>query len=135
LAIAATPLVQRYGAKVHAVEGVSNEATPEGELMRNIADAFAQYERALISTRTRAALAVKKARKERTGKVLYGWRATADGRLEPEQAEQLIIRRIRKMHARASTRAIAAKLNAEGVPSRGARWHQTTVVRLLASAR
>jgi DNA invertase Pin-like site-specific DNA recombinase len=135
LAVAATRLVEREGATVHAVEGVSNDATPEGELMRNIADAFAQYERALISTRTRAALAVKKARGERTGQVPYGWRATADGRLEPHEPEQLVLRRIRRMHAHSSTRAIAAKLNAEGLPARGARWHQTTVMRLLARAR
>jgi hypothetical protein len=43
-----TRLVERGGATVHG-----NEATREGELMQNIADAFAQYERALISIRTR----------------------------------------------------------------------------------
>jgi hypothetical protein len=70
-----------------------------------------------------------KSRQERTGQVLYGWRAGAGGKLEAEPAGQAVFRRIRKM--RASTRAIAARLNAEGVPARGSRWHQTTMVRLL----
>src|SRR6267143_5913900 len=34
LAVAATRLVEREGAHVHTVEGVSNDATPEGDLMR-----------------------------------------------------------------------------------------------------
>jgi hypothetical protein len=45
-----------------------------------------------------------------------------------------VLHRIRRLHQRASTRAIAARLNAEGVPARGSRWHQTTVCRLLARA-
>jgi anti-sigma factor RsiW len=47
----------------------------------------------------------------------WRWRADAGGKLEAEPAEQAVLRRIRKM--RASTRAIAARLNAEGVPARG----------------
>ncbi len=131
LDVAATRLVEREGGQVHTVEGTSNEATPEGQLMRHIAAAFAQYERALISTRTKAALAVKKARKERTGQVPYGWRDDGEGKLVAVPAEQAVVQRIRAMHRRATTRAIVDRLNAEGVPARGARWHQTTVVRLL----
>ena len=41
--------------------------TGEAQLMRGIVDLFAQYERAIIRTRTKAALAVKIARGERVG--------------------------------------------------------------------
>ena len=56
---------------------------PEHALPRNIVAAFAEYERALIRARTRAALAVKRARSERVGQDAVrerrgrGWQAGA----------------------------------------------------------
>jgi DNA invertase Pin-like site-specific DNA recombinase len=128
-----TRLVEGAGAKVHSAEGASNGDAPEDFMSRGIMDVFAGYERLVIRARTKAALAVKKSRGERTGQVPYGWRATdaSPAKLEPVPQEQAIIRRIRAMHRKTSTRAIAEQLNAEDVPARGARWHQTTVVRVL----
>ncbi len=60
-------LAQDAGARVVTADGVSAEDTPEGMLMRNLMDAFASYERAVIRSRTKAALAVKRARGERLG--------------------------------------------------------------------
>jgi DNA invertase Pin-like site-specific DNA recombinase len=136
LAVAATRLVEREGATVHAVEGASNEATPDGELMRNIADAFAQYERALISTRTKAALAVKKDRRELTGGVPYGQRLARDGvHLEDDAKERKVVQRIVALRERGlAIRAIVDKLNGDNVPARGARWHFPLVYRILERA-
>ena len=58
-------LVERVGGKVLSADG--NGDGPEHALRRNIVAAFAEYERALIRARTRAALAVKRARSERVG--------------------------------------------------------------------
>lgn len=65
-------LCGRKGARVVAADGVANGDGPEAALMRTLLDAFAAYERALIRARTRAALAVKKSRGERTGGVPMG---------------------------------------------------------------
>lgn len=129
-------LVERVGARVvsAAGEGTNGDAAdPSGMLMRGIVDLFAQYERAVIRSRTRAALAVKAGRGERVGGVPYGYRLALDGvRLEAEPTEQRGIGRARELRAAGiSIRQIAALLVAEGVPPRGTRWHATTVARLL----
>jgi DNA invertase Pin-like site-specific DNA recombinase len=126
-------MAAKVGAKVVTADGVSTADTPEGMLMRTLIDAFAQYERALIATRTAAALAAKRRKGERVGQVPYGCRLAADGlALEPEPVEQRVIDRVRTMRDEGETiDGIAAQLNAEGVPARGRRWHATTVRRIL----
>jgi len=126
-------LAERAGAQVVSADGSGNGDSPEALLMRNIVNAFSQYERALIRSRTRAALAVKRARQERTGVVPFGYKLAADGvHLEASGSEQVIIESVRQMRSEGlSIRAIAAKLNEQGIAARGSRWHATTVVRLL----
>ena len=126
----------RVGARVlsAAGEGTEGEADdPAGLLMRRLIDAFSEYERALIGSRTRAALAVKRARGERVGSVPLGSTVAADGvHLAPDLAEARALDLIAELRADGlSLRAIAAELNARGVPARGERWHPTTVARVL----
>jgi hypothetical protein len=82
---------------------------------------------------TAEALAAKRARGERTGSIPLGMRLDVDGvRLLPDHDERAVIGEVRRMRsAGMSIRAIAADLNARGVAARGARWHPTTVARLL----
>jgi DNA invertase Pin-like site-specific DNA recombinase len=124
---------ERVGASVVSADGVGVGDGPEAELLRRIVDAVAAYERGLIRGRTKAALAAKKRRGERTGGVPYGQRLGDDGvRLVPDEGEQAVIGRIVDMaKAGHSHRSIAAELNAAGVPARGSRWHPTTVGRLV----
>jgi DNA invertase Pin-like site-specific DNA recombinase len=101
-------------------------------LMRNIMDAYASYERAVIRSRTRPALAVKRARGERLGgDVPVGY--PAEGRnLLASEAEQVILGCVREMRARGlSIARLATVLNAKGITIRGGRVHPTTVVRAL----
>jgi len=56
---------QQLGAAIRAVDGRGNADTPEGLLVRRIVDACAEYERLTIKARTKAALAVKRSRRER----------------------------------------------------------------------
>ena len=59
-------LVERKGARIVSAAGEgSDDDTPTSRLMRQIIDAFAEYERAVIGMRTSAALQAKKARGER----------------------------------------------------------------------
>ena len=51
-------MTREAGAKVVTADGVAVEDTPEEMLPRGLMDLFAQYERAVIRCRTRAAFAV-----------------------------------------------------------------------------
>jgi site-specific DNA recombinase len=135
--IAATveQLARDAGARLVTADGVTAEDTPEGQLMRTLMDAFAQYERQLIRARTRAALAVKKARGERVSRrAPLGFRFEG-GRLAQASEESAILARVREMRARGLSLArVAAILNAEGLKCRGGRWHVTTLARALRRA-
>lgn len=112
----------------------SNGDSPEALLLRRMLDAVAEYERAMIAARTRAALAAKKRRGERSaGSIPYGKRLAAAGvRLEDDPQEAAIVARInRERKAGRTVQAIVDGLGADGVPSRGSRWHRTTVSRIL----
>ena len=87
-------LCERVGARGVGADGTGNGEGPEAALLRTLLDAFAAYERALIRGRTRAALAVKKARGERTGGLPYGFKAEGK-RLVPDPAEQATVARAR----------------------------------------
>lgn len=115
----ATRLVAAHGARITSTAGEGEGNDPASALMRTLVDAFAEYERALIASRTRAALAVKKARGERTGECPRGTRATASGALEPctlERARDARVRELRDAGHNYST--ITAMLASEGYLSR-----------------
>jgi len=120
-------LVERAGARIVSCAGEGSEGGPAGELMRSIIDAFAQYERALIRSRTRAALGVKRARGERTGSIPVGHVET-DGHLEATPA----VARARELRAAGESYAsIGATLASEGHAPTGKAWHITSVRRML----
>lgn len=126
-------MAARVGAVVVAADGAGEGEGPEAMLMRRMVDAFAEYERALIRARTRAALASKQGRGERTGSVPLGSRVAADGvHLEADPAEAEAVVMIRELRAEGLTlRAIGAALEARGVPARGKRWHPESVASVL----
>ena len=135
--IAATveQLARDAGARVVTADGVSVEDTPEAALMRTLMDAFAQYERALIRARTKAALHVKRARGERfSRRAPLGFRLEA-GRLVEDAAERAVLERVRTMRSTGvSLAGVVSRLNAEGVKCRGGRWHVTSLARALKRA-
>jgi DNA invertase Pin-like site-specific DNA recombinase len=120
-------LVERKGARILSAAGEgTDDDGPTSVLMRQIVDAFAQYERAVIRSRTKAALGAKRARGERTGTVPFGWQLSADGlTLEPNGAEREILAVVREARAQGrSYRAIAADLAARGYRTRrGTTFH------------
>lgn len=106
-------------------------------MMRGIVDVFAQYERALIRARTKAALAVKRSRGEYVGSVPFGFRLAADGvHLESDAAEQAIVASVRGLAADGvSLRGIVARLAANGTKSRsGKPLALTQVARIVRAA-
>jgi DNA invertase Pin-like site-specific DNA recombinase len=94
--------------------------TPSGEAMANMLATFSQFERRLISERTKQALAQKRAAGVRLGAA-------------PE-IDHAVERRIRRERSKGRTlRDIAERLNADAIPTaRGGRWHASTLQRVLA---
>ena len=125
-------MAREAGARVATADGVAVEDTPEGILMRGLMDLFAQYERAVIRARTRAALAVKRSKGQQyTRRAPLGFRFE-DGRVVEDLAERDMLARVREMKNRGFSLArVAGILNAEGARCRGGRWHVTTLARAL----
>lgn len=114
--------VATAGARVVSADGTCNGDTPADAFMRTILDAAAEYERALIRGRTKAALAAKRAKGERTGTVPYGYSADATGRLVECPAELAVIAQVRALRdAGLSHRGIVTELARIGVIGRTGR--------------
>lgn len=127
-------LVQREGARIYSADGIDASDGPEGVLMRGMVDLFAQYERALIRSRTTAALARKRAKGERTGSVPLGSKVADDGvQLVPDDVEGKAVRRVLALRRRGlSYSRIAERLNAEGYPTRsGGPWYAMQAHRIV----
>lgn len=137
-------LVEDYFAKdrfdLISLCGMVNTHTAAGRLMMmNLAN-YAQYERELISERTREAMQHMKAQGVRLGVASYGYRHSQNlddkGRriLEPVAAEQEVIRQMAAWHADGHEfLTIASMLKEKGIPARrGGEWHATVISKLLA---
>ena len=131
----------RKGGRVVSAAGEgTGDDEPGSVLMRRMIDAFAEYERLIIKARTRAALAAKRRRGERTGKVPFGMNLVDDGRrsrkgnlpvaLVIDPAETAIVTEVKALAAAGmSLRKIASTLDARGVrpKSGGSSWSHTSV--------
>jgi DNA invertase Pin-like site-specific DNA recombinase len=129
-------LIAKRGARVVSAAGEGTESDdPAALLMRRLIDSFAEYERALIAARTRAALAAKRRRGERvSGLVPFGQRLSVDGRtLLTEYSEHRTIETIAALReAGGSMRGIADRLNQMGLRTRaGSPWRFEYVRRVL----
>jgi DNA invertase Pin-like site-specific DNA recombinase len=136
--------IRRRGARVVSAAGEGTDGDgPSDVLFRRIVDAFGEYERLVIKARTKAALAVKRGRGEKTGgAVPYGFelgqaKSGANGKavktLVPCPAEQEVIELMRSLRAGGlSLDAIAAELTTRGIQrrERGV-WEHSYISRLL----
>lgn len=107
---------QKQGWALVALDCAVDTTTPAGEAMVNMLGVFAQFERRLISQRTREALAVKKAQGVRIGR--------------PATLPRAVVSRItRRRRAGKSYAAIADELNRAGVPTAqgGRKWYPATI--------
>jgi DNA invertase Pin-like site-specific DNA recombinase len=125
----------RYGIELVAISEGFDMTNPYGRAMAQMASVFAELERAMIRERTRAAMRVKRGRKERiSGHAPFGWNFGPGGRLVEIQAEQRIVLWMRHLRSDGkSLREIATMLNERGVlPKRAKRWSHSSVLRILA---
>lgn len=114
---------QKQGWGLIALDCAVDTTTPAGEAMANVLATFAQFERRLISQRTKDALAAKRAQGVRLGR--------------PRRLPQRVVKRILQERAEGRTlSAIAEGLNQDRVPTAqgGQRWYPSTVRAVLRSS-
>ncbi len=111
--------LRKFGCRaVAAIDSPKEPETPEKELRNVIIDGFSQYERRLISVRTKAALAAKRARGEKLG---------APGYRDSDVGKKLIAE-LKKFPVEMSWPAIAKSLNERGFKTlRGHEWTKGSV--------
>jgi len=126
--------VSRKGATILSSDGIGNADDPASQFMKNVIDAASVYERGLIRSRTKAALATKRRAGELAGEVPFGWTADEDGKLIEVADEQAILRIIGELRqAGVSLRKIAAILTESGHRTKKgkATWTHTSVKSIL----
>jgi DNA invertase Pin-like site-specific DNA recombinase len=142
--------LDRLSRDVHFISGlmahrvpfiVAELGTDADPFMLHLYAALAEKERALISQRTRAALAAKKAQGVKLGNpraAEAAARAHAANRAVADQFAANVLPILREIQASGLTtlRDIAGALNARGIrTARGGAWHSSTVRNLLLRAR
>lgn len=109
--------VARSGATIISAAGEGNGDAPQDKLMRQIIDAFSQYEREIIRARTKNAIAQKRKLGEHHGNAPWGMRLRGP-KLIAHAGEQAISNRVHQLRAQGVTiRQIVAELEASGVTS------------------
>lgn len=131
-----TRLAERVGAFIFSADGVGNGSDPASGAMRGMMAVFAQFERAVIGQRIKAALTVKRTKGEHLGPVPFGYKLDKSGlHLEPHPAEQEAVRLMVGMRqGGASLREIGAELAARGIRSprsKSAEWSPSAVNALI----
>lgn len=126
--------VHRKGATIvsAAGEGTEND-DPSSILMRRMVDAFAEYERLIISARTKAVFREMKRQGKRTGSVPYGYTADEERNLHWDPEEQKVMRTARWLRQKGHTlRGIAKGLAERGMHTRkGGEWGPQQIKQLL----
>ncbi len=120
--------LRKVGAVLVTVVGNVDGDGPEAVFMRRMFDAVAELERGMTAARTKAALAVKKARGERVGAVPIGKRVEG-GVLVDDDGEQRAIALARGLRGQGySLRDIAVELELAGLRTRAGKGFAATQV-------
>ena len=127
--------LDKAGADLVSLSEKLDTTSAAGKMVFRMMAVLAEFERDQISERTTAALAHKKAKGERVGKVPFGFTLAEDGISLVEDAEELrAVEIIRELNAEGcSLRAIAAELDKQQIPTKDKKggWRHTTVRSIL----
>ena len=130
----------RQGARIVFVQE-PDDATPQGVLLRQMLSVISEYERTQIAERSRRGK-IHRARQGSLNMISrppYGYRLirkteACGARLEIDEAEAAVVRRIYDLYAREGLKmnAVSRRLDAEGVrPRHAERWPTATVAVIL----
>lgn len=127
---------QNTGVDVHLVDlggQAIDTSSAMGKFFLTIMAGVAEMERNLIRERTQIAMQHKIRANEFTGVAPFGYKPDAQNLyIEASVEEQSALSRMLELHTQGiSIRRIATTLEAEGHVPRGARWHATTVARMI----
>ena len=130
--------LEKAGADLVSLSEKIDTTSAAGKMVFRMLAVMAEFERDVISERTKTALSHKRSKGERVGKVPYGFDLADDGKtLNANDDEQAVIRLVRELHQQGvSLRKIAADLTARGIPTKEGtpEWKHTTIARLLEKA-
>ena len=129
--------LEKAGADLVSLSEKIDTTSAAGKMVFRMMGVLNEFERDQISERTTAALAYKKSRGERTGKVPFGKSLASDGiTLEVNALEEQVLDLIAQLHAAGeSMRKIADELNRRNVPSKGGKpWKHSTIQRIIGRA-
>jgi DNA invertase Pin-like site-specific DNA recombinase len=125
--------LRKNGASLVCADGAGSGDSPTDELIRGILLAVARFEKALIRSRIKAALAVKRSRGERVGGVPYGTRAEGKS-LAIHSEEAATMQRLRELRSSGLTlRAVIEQATHEGLRNRRGRPFTLAAVHKLLS--
>jgi site-specific DNA recombinase len=122
--------LEAAGADLVSLSEKIDTSSAAGKMLFRLLAVLNEFERDLVSERTKAALSHKRRKGERTGEVPFGFRLAADGvRLERDENETRIIELIQSLRDQGlSYAAIAAELDAAGMaPKKALKWNAMTV--------
>jgi len=129
---------KRSRCRVVSVAGEGTESDEPGALlMRRLVDAFAEYERAVISARTKAAMRHQQCNGHQVGgRAPYGWESDPDrpGHLRKHPGQQEGLTQIKAWREeKVPYYVIADRLNEQKVPTAtgSGRWDMCTVFRIV----
>jgi len=111
--------LEKAGCDLVSLQENIDTTSSTGRLTFRLFAVLAEFERELLSERTREALSHKKSQGYRTGSVPHGYRVTAGNKLIPLQKEQKIIRLVSELRSQGlSLRQISGELESRGVFNR-----------------
>ncbi len=142
--------VRKTGARIEVVEGSTGGDDPQSTLIRQVFNAFSEYERKITASRTKHAMLRHQEQGRRmSDRLPYGRRASADitvtnadgsekiiRMVEDDQEEQQNILRICELHRSGiGLRAIGRQMESAGIRYRTRqRWHHNSVRAVLQRA-
>jgi site-specific DNA recombinase len=134
-ALETTKAFDKWGVSFHSIEETLDTRSAMGRFFFTFTAALAEMERRLIGERTKAALAHKRSKSEKTGgDIPYGYDLTPTGILIRNDGEQEVIRFIRRLNGDGySLRGICRELENSGhLTKRGnAVWQPSTIAKIL----
>ena len=134
-ALETTKAFDKWGVSFHSIEETLDTRSAMGRFFFTLTAALAEMERGLIGERTKAALAHKRAKSEKTGgDIPYGYDITPPGILTKNETEQEVIRMIRRLNRDGySLRQICRELEQAGYSTKRGNptWQPSTISKIL----
>lgn len=137
-ALAISERLDKAGADLVSLTEKIDTTTAAGKMVFRMLAVLSEFERDLVSERTKAALSHKRSTGHKTGgEVPFGYTVTEDGRLIADEDEQEALSLIRELRGKGYTlRAICAELKRKGIHTKtgAVAWHPFTIAAILRRA-